>query len=65
MIEVKGQHGGTYTTVCPRAAEGLGSAVVDRCVRTDEGRRVVVVDESDTWRMREGRWHDRKSTAGC
>lgn len=64
MIEVKGQHGGTYSAVCPRAAERLSPAVVDRGVGTDEGRRMVVVDESDAWRVREGRRHDRKSTAG-
>ena len=62
MIEVKG---GTYTAIGSRAAEGLGSTVIDRGVRTDEGRCVVVVNESNTWRMRKGRWHDRKSTAGC
>jgi len=62
MIEMYRQHGETYTAVCPRAAESLSSTVVDRGIGTDEGRRVVVVDESDTRGMREGRGHDRKST---
>jgi len=61
---MKGEHGETYSAVCPRAAENLSSTVVDRGIRTDEGRRVVVVNESDTRGMREGRGHDQKSTTG-
>jgi len=55
---------GTYAAVCPRAAESLSPGIVDRMVGINEGRRVVVVNKSDTWRVREGRRHDRELTAG-
>lgn len=64
MIGVKGLHGGTYSAVSPRAAESLSPAIVNRGIGANEGRRVVVVNESDTWRVREGGGHDRKLTAG-
>jgi len=64
MIEVKRATRGTYAAVCPRAAESFSSSVVDRGVGINEGRRVVVVDKSDTWGVGECRGHDRRLTVG-